>query len=346
MDDRFFWCPVCEEPHVQDDLPLTCLLRDEGATDLAHDTISDASAPMQMRSMRAGTLIDERYVIEGRIGEGGMGAVFRAKDLRVGRIVALKTLHGEFADNSRAAQRFEREAQVMAALSHPGVVQVLDFGVLDSRAAYLVMELLAGETLGDVLDREGRLGVEESCSTACQVLATLSAVHKKGFVHRDLKPANIYLASVGATRMVKLLDFGLSRETRQSAVRLTNPGTVLGTPFYMSPSLIRGQDSSARTDVYAVALLLFEMLCGDLPVLFGDEPLIKTFQKILGAPRRDPRSLNPDLPQDLAELLVTAVAGDGGFETAYDLLMAIDATQQGAYMRSEQSRLLPPTSPH
>jgi serine/threonine-protein kinase len=345
MDDRFFWCPVCEEPHAAEDLPLSCPLRDEGSKDLQHDTLSDASAPLQMRPMRAGTLIDDRYVIEGRIGEGGMGAVFRAKDLRVGRVVALKTLHGEFDQSSRAGQRFAREAKVMAAVQHPGVARVLDFGLVDTRAAYLVMELLVGETLGNAMDREGRFLVEDACSVACQILATLSAVHKGGFVHRDLKPANVYLAQVGATRMVKLLDFGLSRETRQSAVRLTNPGTVLGTPHYMSPALIRGQEPDSRSDVYAVALMLYEMLCGDLPVAFDDEPLIKMFQKILHGPRRHPHELNPAVPIPLAELLVQAVAGDGHFDTAYALLMAVDATQRGAYMRSELSRLLPPTSP-
>ncbi|MCA9578050.1 MAG: serine/threonine protein kinase [Sandaracinaceae bacterium] len=345
MDDRFFFCPACEEPHLADDLPLSCPLRDDGVDDAPHDTLSDASATPQLKSLRAGTLVDDRYVIEGRIGEGGMGAVFRAKDLRVGRIVALKTLHGEFQSDSHAVQRFEREARVMAALNHPGVVRVLDSGLIDARAAYLVMELLTGETLADALDRERRLTVPDACSAASQVLATLSAVHKGGFVHRDLKPANVFVAEVGPLRMVKLLDFGLSRETRRSAVRLTNPGTVLGTPCYMSPALIRGQDPSPQSDVYAVATILFELLCGDLPIAFGEESVVAAFTKILNAPRRHPLQLNPDLPVRLAELLALAVSGDGHFRSAYEFLLALDETQGGAFMNSEISRLLPRTAP-
>ena len=347
MADRFFWCPVCEEPHdAEGDLPASCPLGDaQSSRSDSHDTISDAMAPTRREVLQTGTLIDDRYVVEGRVGEGGMGMVYQVRDLRVGRVIALKTVNGAFDRESRAAKRFLREAQVMAALNHPGVVRVFDFGVIDAQAAYLAMELLSGQTLGARLDQAGRLSTDESCSIACQVLATLSVIHHTGFVHRDLKPANVFLAEMGAGRLVKLLDFGLSRETRQSAVRLTNPGTVLGTPHYMSPALIRGAEPSSRSDVYSVALLLFEMLTGDLPIAFGDEPLIRTFNKILHAPRRHPHELNPDVPADLAALLVQALEGDGHFEHAYDLLVAIDATQAGAYMGSELSRFLPPAAP-
>ena len=296
-------------------------------------------------AIRTGSLIDERYVVEGRVGEGGMGTVYRVRDLRTSRVLALKTVRGVFDGESRAGKRFLREAQVMAALAHPGVVRVFDFGVIDTQVAYLAMELLSGVTLNARLDKAWRLDIEESCSIACQVLATLSVIHNTGFVHRDLKPANVFLSDTSGTRLVKLLDFGLSRETRQSAVRLTNPGTVMGTPYYMSPELIRGEEPSSRSDVYSVALMLFEMLTGDLPVSFGDEPWLKTFNKILYAPRRHPHELNPRVPADLAQLLVDALYGNGGFEHAYDLLQAIDATQGGAYMRSELSRVLPPGAP-
>jgi eukaryotic-like serine/threonine-protein kinase len=292
-----------------------------------------------------GTLIDERYVVEGRVGEGGMGTVYRVRDLRMSRIIALKTVNGMFDQASRAGKRFLREAQVMAAITHPGVVRVFDFGVIDAQVAYLAMELLHGRTLGARLDEAAPLSTEESCSIACQVLATLSVIHNQGFVHRDLKPANVFLSEMGSARLVKLLDFGLSRETRQSAVRLTNPGTVLGTPHYMSPELVRGAEPSSRSDVFSVALLLFEMLTGDLPVVFGDEPWVRTFNKILYAPHRHPHELNPNVPAGLAQLLVDALEGDGRFEHAYDFLMAIDATQSGAYMRSELARSLPAGAP-
>jgi serine/threonine-protein kinase len=225
------------------------------------------------------------------------------------------------------------------------VVRVFDFGVIDGSAAYLVMELLEGQTLGARLDTFGRLGTRESCSIACQLLATLSAVHHAGFVHRDLKPANVFLTDVTGGCVAKLLDFGLSRETRQSAVRLTEPGVVLGTPYYMSSAVVAGAEPSSRSDVYSVALLLFEMVTGDLPVAFCAEPLVRTFTKILHAPRRHPHELNPDVPADLAALLARAVEGDGHFEHAYDFLLAIDATQGGSFMNSALSRLLPPAVP-
>lgn len=296
--------------------------------------------------MHTGWLIDQRYVVEGRVGEGGMGNVYRVRDLRTSRVLALKTVHGAFDGESRVGKRFLQEAQIMAALSHPGVVRVFDFRAIDTKVAYLVMELLTGLTLGARLNQAGRLTTEESCSIACQMLATLSVIHRMGYVHRDLKPANVFLSDVGSGRMVKLLDFGLSRKTLQGAVRLTNPGSVLGTPHYMSPSLISGSEPSSRSDVYAVALMVFEMLTGDLPISFGDEPWLRTFNKILCAPRRHPHELNPGVPADLAQLLVAALEGDGGFEHAYDFLLAIDETQHGAYMQSELSRILPPAAPH
>ncbi len=347
MADRFFWCPVCEALHnAEGSLPDTCPLKDgKSSRPDSHETLWEGGTSKRRPAFEVGALIDGRYEVEGRVGEGGMGTVYQARDLRTTRVVALKTVNGMFNADTHAGKRFLREAQVMAALTHPGVVRVYDFGVIDAQVAYLVMELLSGLTLGARLDQAECLGTEESCSIASQVLATLSVIHNTGFVHRDLKPANVFLSDMGNGRLVKLLDFGLSRETRQSAVRLTNPGTVLGTPHYMSPALVRGAEPSSRSDVYSVALMLYEMLTGDLPIIFSDEPWIRTFNKILYAPRRHPHELNPAVPADLAELLVTALEGDGRYEHAYDFLMAIDATQGGAYMRSELARFLPPGTP-
>ena len=149
MADRFFWCPVCEEPHAAEgDLPASCPLGDAHVSRSdSHDTISETVAAPQRDVMQTGTLVDERYVVEGCVGEGGMGMVYRVRDLRMSRTIALKTVKGMFDEDSRAGKRFLREAQVMAALTHPGVVRVFDFGVIDTQVAYLAMELLTGMTL-------------------------------------------------------------------------------------------------------------------------------------------------------------------------------------------------------
>ncbi|MCA9579964.1 MAG: serine/threonine protein kinase, partial [Myxococcales bacterium] len=186
-----------------------------------------------------GRVIANRYRILALIGEGGMGAVYVAEHLLIGRKVAVKRLHPELAGDEKAVARFQREARAAGATGHEHVVEILDLGFGDDGAPYLVMEYLRGRSLAQVLDAEGRLAAGRACRIVGQVLAALSAVHARGVVHRDLKPDNILLSRRGAdSEFVKVVDFGISKirqEDGDPKHDLTRTGVMLGTPFYMSP---------------------------------------------------------------------------------------------------------------
>ncbi|MDL1951921.1 serine/threonine protein kinase, partial [Acidobacteria bacterium ACD] len=207
------------------------------------------------------------YEIVSRIGAGGMGEVYRASDAKLRRDVAVKVLPRNLARDPGALARFEREAHAVAALSHPNILSIFDFGEADG-VTYAVTELLEGETLRARLDA-GPVLPRQAVDVALQVARGLSAAHGKGIVHRDLKPENVFLTSDGH---VKVLDFGLAKRTEPTGTEeetavspssgQTQPGTVLGTTGYMSPEQARGLPSDARSDVFSFGALLYELLSG------------------------------------------------------------------------------------
>jgi TolB-like protein len=209
-------------------------------------------------ALAAGTSLGP-YRILAPLGRGGMGEVYHAADDRLGRSVAIKVLPAEFAADADRRARFEREARAIAAINHPNICGVYDVG-REGEVAFLVMELLEGESLADRL-RRGPMAFEVAQPIALTMLETLAAVHERGFIHRDLKPANIFLTRHG----VKLLDFGLARELKGAAVPdsgATQAGVVMGTPRYLAPEQLRGQVVDERTDVFAAAAVIYEMLTG------------------------------------------------------------------------------------
>src|SRR5688572_7347267 len=203
------------------------------------------------------------YEILAELGRGGMGEVYRAKDARLGRDVAIKVLPTSFADDPDRRMRFEREAQAVAALSHPNVIAIFDTGVFEGQL-YVVMEMLTGQTLRERL-ASGSMPVRKAVDIAIQIARGLGAAHGKGIVHRDLKPENIFLLEDG---QVKILDFGLARHaapdpggaTRTMAE--TDPGMVMGTVGYMAPEQVRGLTVDARADLFAFGAVLYEMVSG------------------------------------------------------------------------------------
>ena len=210
------------------------------------------------------------YEIVGAIGAGGMGEVYRARDSRLGREVAVKVLPASFASDPDRLRRFEQEARGVAALNHPNILAIHDIGTHDG-APFLVTELLEGETLRERLDG-GPLPVRKAIDVAVQGAHGAAAAHEKGIIHRDLKPANIFLTADGR---VKILDFGLAKLTERESVGLdesqaatrtaagaTEPGVVLGTVGYMSPEQVRGKPADARSDIFALGTILYEMLSG------------------------------------------------------------------------------------
>jgi non-specific serine/threonine protein kinase len=218
-----------------------------------------------------------RYRIDRKIGEGGMGIVYAARDDRLGRTVALKALRGSVDDASR--ERLWREARAAAAISHPNICQLYEVEET-SAGLVLAMELLAGESLASRLER-GAIPAGETASVALQALNALEALHERGLIHRDLKPSNLFLTPHG----VKLLDFGLVRSmgdgglTGDAATRLTAAGAIAGTPQYMAPEQVRGEALDARTDLFSLAAVLFEMLSGRLA--FNGATVVDTLHAVL-----------------------------------------------------------------
>src|SRR5271155_195650 len=203
--------------------------------------------PLTVTVMQSGTRLGP-YQVEGKLGAGGMGEVFRAVDTRLGRAVAIKVVDQQFL------ARFEREARAISSLNHPHICTLYDIG-----PNYLVMELLEGETIAARLKR-GPVPADEALRYAAQIAAGLAEAHERGIVHRDLKPGNIMLTKSGA----KILDFGLA--TREGDDSLTGSRMVMGTPAYMAPEQRESKPSDARTDIYSFGLVLYEMLTGARPV--------------------------------------------------------------------------------
>jgi hypothetical protein len=220
-------------------------------------------------------VIDNKYRIEQVLGRGGMGAVYRARDMRLDRLVALKVVRPELLEDGDARRRFKREAQIVARLQHPGIVSIFDFGTLPGGGAYLVMELVRGEDLRRVLHREGRLDTARAVRIVTAVCGAIEAAHHQGVLHRDLKPENILLP--GGDVEAKVVDFGVAKllEDRGGEVpaepqaTLTVAGTIVGTPAYMAPEQLRADTPDARTDVFALGVIAYEMLCGELPFSRG-----------------------------------------------------------------------------
>ncbi|BDZ66200.1 Stk1 family PASTA domain-containing Ser/Thr kinase [Agromyces mangrovi Wang et al. 2018] len=248
-----------------------------------------------------GRLVDGRYQVRSRIARGGMATVYLATDLRLERRVAIKIMHGHLADDNTFKTRFVQEARSAARLSHPNVVNVYDQGQ-DSDMAYLVMEYLPGITLRDLLRDYTKLTPEQSVDIMDAVLSGLASAHKAGIVHRDLKPENVLLADDGR---IKLGDFGLAR----AASANTSTGqALLGTIAYLSPELVTRGVADARSDIYAVGILLYEMLTGEQPYV-GEAPMQIAYQHANDTVPT-PSSKEPSVPAELDELVLWATARD------------------------------------
>src|SRR5215831_2656843 len=200
-----------------------------------------------------------QYVITARLGTGGMATVYRARQESMGRDVAIKVIRPDLTEEPDFVARFEREARTVAALSHPHILKVFDFGQHDE-LVYLVMELLSGGSLADLI-REGPLPINSITILLDQIASALDYAHRKGIVHRDLKPQNVLLDEANNAH---LTDFGIAKILGETA-GLTQSGVAMGTPAYMSPEQWQGQPLDARADVYALGIMLFEMLTGVLP---------------------------------------------------------------------------------
>jgi serine/threonine-protein kinase len=273
----------------------------------------------------AGThILNDRYEMETPLGKGGMAHVYRGTDRVLDRTVAIKVLAGKYAEDDRFVARFRREAQAAAGLSHPNIVSVYDTGGEDGKH-YIVMEYVEGETLADMLRREGRLDPDRAATIAAEVATALQAAHERGLVHRDVKPGNVMLDRDGR---VKVVDFGIARAAADDT--LTQTGLVLGTASYLSPEQAQGLTVDARSDVYSLGCVLFEMLTGR-PPFEGDTPVSIAYRHVNEPPPR-PRELDPSVPPHLDEAVLHALEKDpdSRFATAEAFRQAITGEREGA----------------
>ncbi|MBX3162445.1 MAG: serine/threonine protein kinase [Deltaproteobacteria bacterium] len=299
-----------------------------------------------------GKIVDGRYRVLEVIGRGGMGVVYRVEHLRMGKIAAMKVLHRDLAHDADVVSRFEREAAAISKLHHPHTVQVFDFGQVDG-ALYLIMELVRGQDLARIIERDGPMPWARAAPLLAQVCGALSEAHELGIVHRDLKPENVLITRTTDRRdYAKVLDFGLAKlDQRGTPTRETEKQAIVGTPYFMAPEQIRGDDVDARTDLYSFGALMFELLTAQH--LYTGSTAVGVLTKHLTAEPDAPSMRVPKMaiPPEVDHLCRKALQRDPAkrWQTAAELAEAIeevyaetvgDATGAGSGRRSAQPRSL------
>src|SRR6266566_3199621 len=244
-------------------------------------------------------VLGDRYLLQNRIGSGGMATIYRARDLHMDRDVAVKVLREVYSTDPKFVTRFQREAKAASALQHPNIVQVYDYGQTGGNY-FIVMELVEGTDLRRYLRSRGVLDIERAVIIAHDVALGLGAAHRRGIVHRDVKPQNIL---VGRDGSIKLTDFGIvSVYNDMNAERLTTSGMTLGTVQYFAPEQAQGEIVSPAADVYALGIVMYEMLTGR-PPFDGDTPVAVAMQHIQDIPL-PPSHMNPNIPPALEEIIL------------------------------------------
>jgi serine/threonine-protein kinase len=316
------FCPQCEREYGDsvDDCP------EDGSRLVALGSDEDTLV---------GQNIDERYHIEEKIGEGGMGSVYIATQQPVGRKVAVKVLRRELADDAKAVKRFFHEAKVVSKLRHPNTITLYDFGQSREGLLYIAMEYMAGRSLDQAME-ERELGLPTVLEIVEQICQSLSEAHQSGIVHRDLKPENIFIDVVGNRNIVKVLDFGIAK-IQGAKANLTLTGMVFGTPAYMSPEQAQGFHIDHRTDIYSLGVLFFELLAGRLPYL-GDTAMKMAMAHILeDVPDPRPVSRFHPLPEPLGDLVMAMMAKEPD-----ERPVSVDDVREVVMQVTQQLSTLPP----
>ncbi|MGI8513090.1 MAG: Stk1 family PASTA domain-containing Ser/Thr kinase [Solirubrobacteraceae bacterium] len=273
-----------------------------------------------MRDIAPDTVIDQRYSILSRLGSGGMADVYCAQDLQLGRRGALKLLYRRFAEDKDFVERFRREASSAAGLQHPNVVGVYDRGEWDG-TYYIAMEYLEGRSLKQVVTEEGPLDPPRAIEVTIQVLRAARFAHQRGIIHRDLKPHNVILDDEGRA---KVTDFGIARA---GASDMTETGSIMGTAQYLSPEQAQGHSVSAASDLYAIGIVLYELLCGQVPFQ-GDSPVTIALKQVSEAPV-PPSAYNPNVPPELDAVVLRALEKEPGarYATADEFIDALEGVE-------------------
>ena len=283
----------------------------------------------QVRDMTQPRLLGGRYELDGIVGRGGMAEVYRARDIRLDRIVAVKTLREDLARDQMFQARFRREAQSAASLNNPSIVAVYDTGedtTAGSHIPYIVMEYVDGRTLRDLLREDRRLLPERALEITDGVLRALDYSHRSGIVHRDIKPGNVMLTRGG---QVKVMDFGIARAVSDTQATMTQTAQVIGTAQYLSPEQARGERVDARSDLYSTGCLLYELLTGRPPFL-GDSPVAIAYQHVRENPV-PPSRVDPEVPEWADAIVLRAMAKDprDRYQSAAEMRQDIQRALQG-----------------
>ncbi len=275
-----------------------------------------------MAEVAPDTLVDGRYRVLNRLGSGGMADVYCAEDSHLGRQVALKVLYRRFAQDAEFVERFKREAQSAAGLTHPNVVNVFDRGEHDG-TYYIAMEYLPGRTLKEVIGERGALDQESVIDIGIQILRAASFAHRRGVVHRDLKPHNVMLDDAGNA---KVTDFGIARA---GASEMTEAGSIMGTAQYLSPEQAQGQPATSQSDLYSVGVILYELLTGRLP--FDGESAVAIAVQHLNDPPTPISQLRPDVAPELEAAVMRALAKDPAarWADADEFIRALEGARAG-----------------
>src|ERR1700735_556650 len=275
-----------------------------------------------MSAIEAGTVIDGRYRVSSRLRSGGMADVYLAPDTLLGREVALKLLHHRFSEDQEFVERFRREASSAAGLSHPNVVAVFDRGEWDG-TYYIAMEYLPGRSLKAVVREHGALSPQDATDIVVQILLATRFAHKRGIIHRDIKPHNVILDEEGRA---KVTDFGIARA---GASDMTLTGSIMGTAQYLSPEQAQGHAVSESSDLYAVGVVLYELLTGQVP-FEGESPVTVALKQVSVAPT-PPSALNPAVTPALEAVVMRSLAKDpaGRFAGADEFIAALQQAREG-----------------
>ncbi|MCP5099312.1 MAG: serine/threonine protein kinase, partial [Chloroflexi bacterium] len=264
-----------------------------------------------------------KYKLIRRLGKGGMAQVYLANQPTIERMVAVKVLHSHLAESDDFVARFKREARGLGQLQHPHIVQVIDFDTANE-LYYMVMDYIPGKTLRDYLDEKGKLSNRESLALVAQLTNALAYAHQKGMIHRDIKPANVMFSNDSCIHAI-LTDFGITRLLNEKSITVT--GAMVGTPAYMSPEAVLGEDIDDRSDIYSLGVILFEMISGRTPYE-GNTPLSLVIKQV-HEPLPSPLEITPDLPLGIVAIIEKSLAksADDRYQSADEFMEAVEAAQ-------------------
>ncbi len=296
-----------------------------------------------------GTMLLGRYSVTRKIGQGGMGAVYEATHTLIGKRVAVKVLLDKYAGKEQVVARLEQEARLASSIGHEHIIDITDFGKTDDGRTFVVMEFLEGESLGELLSREGPLPEARIVDVAYQVASALGAAHDKGIVHRDVKPENVFLLRRKDRDFAKVVDFGISKSLRSSdageddSPRLTQTGMVLGTPLYMSPEQARGdEDLDHRIDIYALGVIMYELATGRVP--FTGTNYLSIISQVLNDTPKPPRTYRPELSEELEAVILKALEKDRAnrYQTTAEMLADLSVLADDPTHSTQRARITGP----